>query len=445
MHKKIPGPSSQQLIDSFPDPFVVIDRDYRIVTANQRYAQHYGVGREALAGRHCYEVSHRIDRPCSEHGEHCPLDELFRSGEALQVMHVHRDAQGNEEHVQVNATPLFDEQGQPQFMGESIVPIRNTLGGDFVVGESESMQLLVQQVERVAQTRTTVLLVGESGTGKECLSHFIHSQSSRAEQPFVIFDCAASGDAGDIDQRLFGAVDPASGELLTEGVFQQADGGTLFIDEISELPPGSQLKLLRVLECGEVQPVGEQGYRSVDVRLLIASHADLPERVEAGGLRKDLYYRLSAFPVQVPPLRERRRDIVSLARHFLQTFQPEERLRVISPSFREAMLSHDYPGNVRELRNLVERAVIYAAGDPLQPEHLVFDHQLFAKDADLLEQPVFRDLETRRLLARRSGGPSDAEILDVLREHKGHRRRAAGELGISERTLYRHLKRLRQV
>lgn len=444
MRKKITTPTSQQLIDSFPDPFVIIDRDYTIVTANRRYAQHYGTDRTKLAGRHCYEVSHKLHRPCSEHGEHCPLDELFRTGEAIQVMHVHFDGKGNEESVQINATPLFDEQGKMQFMGESIIPVRNLSTDEFLVGQAESMQLMIKQVQGVAPTKTTVLLIGESGTGKECLAHYLHQHSLRADQPLVVFDCAAYGGSEEIDRKLFGAVSTSSGDLIAEGVFQQADGGTLFIDEIAELPLNSQLKLLRVLECGEIQPVSGTDYQQVDVRVVIASHGDLRQRVEAGKLRKDLYYRLSAFPVHVPALRERRKDIVALAEHFLKKFQPDAALRKISPAFRDALLAHDYPGNVRELRNLIERAVIYSAGDHLVPDYLVFDHQLFMDNADIAdpETPQF-DEATRRLLARRGAGPSDEEVLEVLKAHDGHRGKAAQQLGISERTLYRHLKRLR--
>ncbi|BAN69443.1 sigma-54 interaction domain-containing protein [endosymbiont of unidentified scaly snail isolate Monju] len=443
MHKKIREPNCQQLIDSFPDPFVVIDRNYTIVTANRHYARHYGVRPESLIGRRCHEVSHHLDSPCSEHGEHCPLEELFRSGEAIQVMHVHYDGQGNEEQVQINATPLFDEQGQLQFMGESIIPVRTRSTEEFLVGRAEAMQLVVKQAQRVAPTRTTVLLVGESGTGKECLARYIHQRSDRADGPFVVFDCAASGDSEELDRRLFGQL-AADGEILAEGVFQQADGGTLFIDEICELPLASQLKLLRALECGEIQPLGATDYRRVDVRVIIASFGELQQRVEQGNLRRDLYYRLSAFPIQLPPLRERRKDIPLLARHFLRQFQPDAALRELAPEVEAALLAHDYPGNVRELRNLIERAVIYAADEPLRIEHLVFDHLLFADDADR-ETGGKRliDPEAARLLDRRGSGPSVEEMLRVLAECDGHRGRAAERLGISERTLYRHLKRLR--
>jgi DNA-binding NtrC family response regulator len=436
--KKHPQPSSQQLIDSLPDPFVIIDANYTIVTANRAYADYYGVAPDSLCGRRCHEVSHHLDSPCSRHGEHCPLEEIFRTREAAQVIHVHCGPDGLDEKVQIDATPLLGADGQVEFMGERILPIRSLSTDDYRVGQSECMQLMIKQLLRVAPTRTTILLLGESGTGKEHLARYIHQHSNRRERPFVVFDCALAG-ADDIDRHLFGVLKKKGQE---SGVFTQADGGTLFIDEICELPAESQQRLLRVLECGEIQPVGASTWQQVDVRVIIASHHDLQKAVQDGDLRKDLYYRLSAFPVRLPPLRDRRQDIPELAAHFLEQFQPDPALRQMSEAFMDVLVTHDYPGNVRELRNLIERAVIYAADEPLRTEHLVFDDQLVALDADAPEaMPV--DEATRHLVARRGGGPADIEILKVLKACNGHRGEAARRLGISERTLYRHLKRLR--
>ncbi|RMG32330.1 MAG: sigma-54-dependent Fis family transcriptional regulator [Gammaproteobacteria bacterium] len=444
VRKKIREPNCQQLIDSFPDPFVVIDRNYRIVTANRRYAQHYGVDASQLVGRRCHEVSHHLDTPCSQHGEHCPLEALFRTGESTQVMHVHYDGEGNSEHVQINATPLFDEAGTLQFMGETIIPVRTRSTQSFVVGDSDSMQLVAKQAQRVAPTRTTVLLVGESGTGKECLARYIHEHSDRADGPFVVFDCAGSGSGEELERRLFGQLAADGKNLNALGVFQQANGGTLFIDELCELPKSSQMRLLRALETGEIKPLGSTDYSRVDVRVIVASVGDMRAQVESGALRKDLYYRLSAFPIQLPPLRERRKDIVPLAQYFLrQLGEPLGQETELSAELGEALLGHHYPGNVRELRNLIERALIYAAGEPLRPEHLVFDHLLFATDADRLARRPVLDEGTRRLVDRRGSGPSPEEMLQVLEECGGHRGRAAQRLGISERTLYRRLKSLR--
>ena len=445
MPKKSSGPSCQQLIDSFPDPFVIIDRNYTIVTANRRYAEHYGCNPDELAGKRCHEVSHHHDEPCSQHGEHCPLEEMFRTGETTQVMHLHYDSKGNEERVQINATPLFDEQGNLQFMGESVTPLQSHIDSP-VIGHSESMQLVLQQLRRVAPTRTTVLLVGESGTGKECVARFVHANSGRSG-PFVVVDCAAMAGSMDIERELFGVeADVAGGRALELGLFEQADGGTLFIDEVGELPLSSQNRLLRALECREIKRLGGHAYHEVDVRVVVASTRDLKGMVEDQSFRKDLYYRLSAFPVQVPPLRDRGKDLLLLAQHFLRSFDENgEQSLELNEDVASTLMAHDYPGNVRELRNLIERSLIYAAGDPLRAEHLVFDHDLFAEEAaghGQAEAPT-ASARVAEFLSRRGSAPSDEEMLAVLADCQGHRAEAASRLGISERTLYRHLKRLR--
>lgn len=446
MKKKLITPSCQQLIDSFPEPFVIIDRDYNIVSANTRYARHYGVQQpRELAGRHCYEVSHHLDSPCSQHGEHCPLEELFRSGETIQVMHVHFDAKGNEERVQINASPLFDEQGRLQFMGESITVLQEIPQQSPVIGQSKSMRLVLEQVKRVAPTRTTVLLTGESGTGKECIARFLHTCSGRQDKPFVVVDCAAMGGSNVIDRELFGAeADPSVGRQFLPGLFERAAGGTLLIDEVGELPLTSQNRLLRALESREIKRVGGADYQPIDTRVVVSSSRDLKAMVAEGSFRKDLYYRLSAFPVHVPPLRERGEDLVLLARHFIGSMEHEgDAVPDLDDSLCEALCKHDYPGNVRELRNVIERAVIYAAGDPIGPEHLVFDSDMFGAEEPRGVAAFVAATMHAGLISRRGRTPSDEEVMEVLAACEGHRAQAALQLGVSERTLYRHLKRLR--
>jgi len=447
MKEKIAAPTCEQLIDSFPDPFVIIDRNYTIIAANTQYARHYGTEAKVLSGQHCYQVSHHLQSPCSEHGEHCPLEELFRTGETTQVMHIHYDADGNEERVQINATPLFDDEGRLQFMGESLSPVQNVAIGELIVGHSPAMQMLLQQIQRVAQTRTTVLLTGESGSGKNCMAQYLHSCSGRETQPFVVVDCAALK-ASDIERELFGFERGAISGVddARQGVFERASGGTLFIDEIGDLPLASQNKLLRVLETNEIKRLGASEYQSVDVRIVVASNRDLQKMVSSGAFRKDLYYRLSAFPVCVPPLRTRQSDVLLLAEHFLSKMEDVDFQSGLDDDVKRALMSHNYPGNVRELRNLIERAVIYAAGERIQVDHLVFDHDLFGDeidqntvpDSDML--PIDENLE---LLSRCGDRPTDQQIMSVLSKSKGHRADAAKKLGISERTLYRHIKRLR--
>lgn len=440
----IAKPSCEQIINILPDPFVVIDRNYRIMAANAQYRKHYGLGSsEEVVGRLCHEVSHHSDVPCSQHGEHCPLEMVFSSGQPAQVMHIHYDKNGREEYVQLQSTPLFDEQGKVLYVGEYIFPISQKQQDSLLIGRSRPMVRMMSLLQRVAPTTTTVLLLGESGTGKECAAKYVHEYSPRGSGPFVIVDCGTLGE-NLIESELFGhekgAFTGAVGRK--KGLFEVAHGGTLFIDEIAELPLALQTKLLRVLETGAIRHLGGTEYINVDVRVLAATHRDLQGMVERGEFRQDLYYRLSAFPVHIPTLRERPDDIAALAENFLAGSDEGDRFIPLSPEVIEALMTYSYPGNVRELRNIIERAAILAyGGDMIRPEHLVFES--LRRDADLAGGQEGVEPGGRKMLQRRSGRLSEEEVMFALEACGGHRARAAARLGVSERTLYRYVERMR--
>jgi transcriptional regulator with GAF, ATPase, and Fis domain len=240
--------------------------------------------------------------------------------------------------------------------------------GEFV-GESEALQHVLRQVHLVAPTDAAVLITGESGTGKELVARAIHDRSPRKDRPLIKVNCSAVPDAL-FESEFFGHVKGAFTGALTDrpGRFEAADHGTLFLDEIGEVPLPMQAKLLRVLQEGEFERVGETRTRTVHVRIVAATNRDLKREVEAGRFRQDLYYRLSVFPVHIPPLRERRDDIPKLALHFIA--QSARRMNRRVPRVTQAVLSqlaaHDWPGNVRELQNVVERAVILSQGRSLR-------------------------------------------------------------------------------
>ena len=371
-------PSCEQVIDILPDPFVIIDREYRIQAANRSYRTKYGIAEgEALLGRHCYEVLHRAAQPCSQLGELCPLELVFETASPLQVMHLHQEGDGREEYVQISATPLLDEQGKIAFLAEQLVHVsQQTRSSKLLVGRSQPLLHMMSLLHRVAPTQTTVLLLGESGVGKECVAQYLHHFSSRSRGPFILVDCGTLGESL-IESELFGhekgAFTGTSSRKL--GLFEAAHGGTLFIDEIGDMPLGLQTKLLRVLETGTIRRLGGTGYLQVEVRIIAATHCDLQAMVAQGRFREDLYYRLGAFPIRVPPLRDRKDDIPALAEHFLCAIEDGERLLPLAPPVIESLLDYDYPGNVRELRNIMERAAILACDEPLQPDHLVFEWQ----------------------------------------------------------------------
>ena len=442
----IAKPSCEQIINILPDPFVVIDRNYRIMAANTQYRKRYGLGSgDDVVGRFCYEVSHRVDAPCSQHGEHCPLEIVFSTAQSTQVMHVHYDMNGNEEYVQLQSTPLFDDNGNVLYVGEYIFPISQKRQDTLLIGRSRPMVRMTSLLQRVAPTTTTVLLLGESGVGKECVAKYVHEYSPRMGGPFVIVDCGTLGE-NLIESELFGhekgAFTGAAGRK--KGLFEVAHGGTLFIDEIAELPLALQTKLLRVLETGTIRRLGGTEYINVDVRVVAATHRDLQRMVERGEFRQDLYYRLSAFPVRIPPLRDRPDDIAALAEYFLAGNEDGDRFVPLSPDVIETLMTYDYPGNVRELRNIVERAAILAYGeDIIRPEHLVFE----GPRREDVQQPggdnPMLHAGGRRLLQRRNGRLTDDEVMHALETCDGHRARAAQRLGVSERTLYRYVERMR--
>ena len=440
-------PSCEQIVDVIAEPFVVIDRDYRIVAANRAYRTHYGVSAREVVGRHCHEVSHHSARPCSAMGEHCPLEDVFRHGRAVQVMHLHFDREGGEEYVQLHASPLLDDAGEVRFIGESITRALPAHDDDaLLVGRSQPLLRTISLLQRVAPTPSTVLLLGESGVGKEQVAKYLHHYSARSQGPFVVVDCGALGESL-IESELFGHEKGAftGAAQRKQGLFEAAQGGTLFIDEIGELPLALQTRLLRVLETGAVRRIGGTGYVKLDVRIVAATNRDMRRLLESGRFREDLYYRLSAFPITVPPLRERKDDIPMLAEHFLSRMEDAERHLPLSPEVIETLLTWNYPGNVRELRNVVERAAILACDGALRPEHVVFDEPQRAGAGPGAGVSGSSTPGGARppspALRRPCARLSEETVAHALRQCQGHRGRAAAMLGVSERTLYRRLRR----
>ncbi|MCW8854521.1 MAG: sigma-54-dependent Fis family transcriptional regulator [Gammaproteobacteria bacterium] len=432
-------PSCEAIIDLFPEPFVIIDRNFQIVSCNQHYKEHYQVGNEEIIGKYCYEVSHRIDRPCSQNGEHCPLEEIIRTGKPANVMHIH-STHGHEEHVQITAAPIHDNEGNVLYMGETIHPLPIQNDEDLIlVGRSTAILRLISILYRVAPTQSTVFLLGESGVGKDCAARYIHQHSDRCNGTFLVVDCGALGE-NLIESELFGYEKGAftGANKTKKGLFEAANHGTLFIDEIGELPLHLQTKLLRVLETGSIRRIGGTEYIKVDVRIIAATNRDPQEMIKNNSFRQDLYYRLTAFPVTVPPLRERKDDIPVLAEFFLKQIEDGDNQIPLPPEVIEKLLSYSYPGNVRELRNLIERAVIFASGNPITPNYIVFEH-----DTALLNQqqntPSQQNPDSQSTIPHNSR-LTRQQVINALNQCGGHRSKAAQLLNVSERTIYRHIK-----
>ncbi|MDR1957227.1 MAG: sigma 54-interacting transcriptional regulator [Treponema sp.] len=297
-----------------------------------------------------------------------------------------------------------------------------------VIGNSMAMQRLYQQMDQVSGTNATVLILGESGAGKERIAHAIHDASPRAVRPFVILNCAAIPE-NLIESTLFGHEKGAFTGAVSRriGYFEQADLGTMFLDEIAELPLSTQSKFLRVLQEREFERIGGTETIKVNIRVIAATNRDLPKLIQEGAFREDLYYRLSVFPLRVPPLRERKIDILLLADHFVKKFSAEHHKPIhhISSSARTLMTEYPWPGNVRELENCIERAVILSTGDSIHGCHLPPQVQHGASPGSPQRQTLKEAVESveRELIA--------AE----LRWTRGNVSRAAQHLGISERVM----------
>jgi DNA-binding NtrC family response regulator len=243
------------------------------------------------------------------------------------------------------------------------------MGG--LIGESAGMRALKELIRRYAASDSPVLVLGESGTGKERAARLVHEASRRREGPFIAVNCGALP-ATLLESELFGAERGAFTDAVSRpGCFERADGGTIFLDEVGEMTPAAQASLLRVIEQKELTRVGGTRVVPLDVRVVSASNRELKSDVSAGRFRADLFYRLGVLPIHVPPLRERRGDIPLLALHFLGQMGRE--CRILGDDAREALISHPWPGNIRELRSVMERAVLAADGQVIRPRHLIFD------------------------------------------------------------------------
>ncbi len=306
------------------------------------------------------------------------------------------------------------------------------------VGDSPKFRLLMNLIDRVGPSDSTVLILGETGAGKERVAKLIHARSGRKDRPFVVVDCASLQESL-LQSELFGHERGAftGADRAKPGLFEVAHGGTIFLDEIGEVSPATQTKLLRVLDSSVFRRVGGTAEVRVDVRVLAATNRDLQSMVRQGLFRDDLYYRLATISIEIPPLRDRAEDIALLARHFVTVLN--ERFgssKILGAAALDALRLHTWPGNVRELLHAVERAVVVSEGDEILPEHLPSTVGLAAigrssagsqnGDAEL---PTLEEMERRHIRL-------------ALEAANGHRAHAARILGVSERNLYRKLHEL---
>ncbi|WP_416306059.1 sigma-54 interaction domain-containing protein [Neptunicella sp. SCSIO 80796] len=302
-----------------------------------------------------------------------------------------------------------------------------------LVGSSRTMRKLYRTIRKVAATSSSVLLIGESGAGKELVANTIHLASERSEGPFLAINCGALSPEL-VDSELFGHVKGSftGAHRDHQGVFEQARGGTLLLDEITEMPIEHQVKLLRVLETGEFRPVGGSKVIASDVRIIAATNRDPAEAIANNFIREDLYFRLSQFPINVPPLRDRGDDIVGLAKHFLAYRNAKDnQTKQVSETALNVLAQHRWPGNVRELKHVIERAYILS-DEVILPEHLILDQvtdcEIAQTDAAI---PAGMPLQEMERIA----------IEKTLNDNLGNKSDTAEQLGISVKTLYNKLEK----
>ena len=319
------------VLDGLDEPAIALGTDYRILAANQAYRRVFGNGADVV-GHRCFGVSHGATVPCDQAGEVCPMQLAESAGTAQRVLHIHHTPRGDV-HVSVEARPVYRPDGSLWFYLEILEehpggPAAEAEHG--LVGRSPAFMRVLDLVHRVAPSMTTALLLGESGTGKELVARAIHDASDRRDRPFVPVECSGLTESL-FESELFGHERGAftGAHAAKLGLVEAAKGGTLFLDEVGDIPPLLQVKLLRLLETGMFRRVGSVEAHHADFRLIAATHRDLTRRVRDEQFRADLYYRIAAFPIRLPPLRERREDVPVLAQSLLARLETA-RARMLS-------------------------------------------------------------------------------------------------------------------
>ncbi len=443
--------NAEAILDCISDGVITIDLGKRVTFINRAMQRMLGY-EEALPGEMLACDVLVQSNICSTHA--CVLERALKGELVSNVEAFIRRRDGQLIPTSINTDFLRDEQGRLMGLVEVIrdmsiskelsakaaelEALRQRLGDQVrfenIVGRCRRMREIFSLLPPVANTKTSVLITGESGTGKELIAHALHANSPRKDKPFVVVNCSALSESI-LESELFGHVRGAfTGAFYDKvGRFELADGGTLFLDEIGELSLATQVKLLRVLENEEFERVGDSKTIKVDVRLIEATNGNLAQAVKRGSFREDLYYRIRVFPIDMPPLRERREDVPLLIKHFVDQFNRElgRHIRQVAPDALDFLENYSYPGNVRELQNIIEHAFVCCEGAVISLEHLPKDIQ---QSLQLDHHHPFVGGSLKNL--------EHEAILRVLEQAEWRLKTASQQLGISRSTLWRKLKRM---
>ncbi len=446
------------LLDRLSDGVFVVDRDRRICLFNPAAERITGVGAEDALGRTCHSIFTGFDEvaECAVSRRPCTIRSVFDSGDPCTFC----DADvtfpdGTRRTLSLDAVPLFDDVGGVVRVAmivhdvSELRELRHELEGRYefhnIIGKNHRMQELYGLIEQIADTDATVLIEGESGTGKELVARAIHFRSRRSAKPFVQVNCSALVETL-LESELFGHVRGAFTGAVRDkiGRFDAANGGTIFLDEIGDISPAVQVKLLRVVQERQFERVGDNAPRTVDVRIITATNRDLKALMQSGRFREDLYYRLRVVPIWLPPLRERREDIPLLVAAFVRRFASSMRkpITAVSRAALARMMDYGWPGNVRELENAIEHAFVKCSAGEIQLADLPVE--LRAAREETHRPPVGppAGVGTPVQTLRPAVEDERAIILAALQAASGNKLLAANRLGVGRTTLWRRMKEL---
>ena len=434
------GQLTDVILDSIADGVFTVDEDWRITSFNRAAERITAVPREEAIGRRCCDVFH-----ASICEARCALRQTLQTGRPIVSKAIYIvDSTGRRVPISISTAILRDVGGRiiggvETFRDLSVVEeLRKELHGRYtvgdVIGRSRAMRHLYDILPEVADSDSTVLLEGESGTGKDLFARALHDASRRRDGPFVTVNCGALPDTL-LESELFGYRAGAFTDARQDkpGRFALADGGTIFLDEVGDVSPAMQARLLRVLQQREIEPLGGVEAVRVDVRIVAATNKDLSRLVKKGSFREDLYYRVHVVALKLPPLRDRREDVPLLVEHFIERFNRLQGKDIagVSADVMAVLMAHDYPGNVRELENIIEHAFVLCRAALIERRHLppALAGRGEAASATTPAGMTLRDLEA-------------VHIADAIRRHGGNRTAAARELGINPSTLFRKVRAL---
>nr|WP_051309006.1 sigma-54-dependent Fis family transcriptional regulator [Desulfogranum japonicum] len=434
------------ILDSVADGVFTVDRNWKITSFNRAAEEITGWDREEAMGKSCSEIFQS-----SICGKNCAIAECLYTGDIAGNRSITIVNKGCEKvPISISAAPLTDHEGN--IIGgvetfrdlSTITSLRKQLNQkytfDEIISKATIMQRLFSILPDIARSPSTVLILGESGTGKELIARALYNASERRDKPFVVVNCGALPETL-LESELFGYKAGAFTDARRDklGRFAAAEGGTLFLDEIGDIPPSVQVKLLRVLQEKIYEPLGSNAPLKADVRIITATNRNLENLVQEGTFREDLFYRLNVVKINLPPLRERKEDIPLLVDHFIKKYSAQQGKDIVGivNSALGQLMQYDYPGNIRELENIVEYAFILCEGGYIQPEHLP---EPFS--TGLTQQPKGRST------ASSDGGQTLEEvekqaIMIALERNKWRKMRTCEELNISKDTLRRKIKKYR--